>query len=153
PSLGPAVAADARARTRAIETLLNVPDQDRGGPSPVWDAIDAAVNAFEHEPGRRAIVVVTDGMATGNRLGLAEVANHAANANVSVSAIGFEAPVKIRQNSTTVIEVKPEVLLQGIAEYTGGVYRTPERVTPPDTAPDPFDTLLESLRHNYTLGF
>jgi Ca-activated chloride channel homolog len=152
-SLGSFLAGDAKARSRAIELVVNAPDQERGGPSPVWDAIGAAVTSLEKEPGRRAVVVITDGMATGNRLSLADVAYRAASANVSVSAIGFEAPVTIRQSRTTVITVKPEVLLQGIADYTGGVYRTPGLVTPADAAADPFESILPALRQCYTLGF
>ena len=136
-TLGSFLAADAKARARALELLLNAPDQERGGPSPVWDAIDGAVTALEKEPGRRAILVITDGMATGNRFSLADVANRAASANVSVSAIGFEAPVTIRQSRTTVIPSYPKSCCKDRRLHRR---RTGHPIaTPADVAADPFE--------------
>jgi hypothetical protein len=37
------------------------------GPSPVWDAADAAITAVESELGRRAVILLTDGRSTANR--------------------------------------------------------------------------------------
>lgn len=72
---------------RAVREALDVPDADRYGPTPLWDAIDSAVSTLDDESGRRAIVIVTDGLATGNRLGFEAVLAHAIRANVSVSVV------------------------------------------------------------------
>jgi hypothetical protein len=31
------------------------------GPSRIWDAVDDVISALEKEPGRRAVILVTDG--------------------------------------------------------------------------------------------
>ena len=56
--------------------------------SRIWDAVDLGVSALESEAGRRAIVLLTDGEASGNRLGVADVIRHARASNVAVSVIG-----------------------------------------------------------------
>ena len=52
------------------------------GPSPIWDAVASAARLLESQPGPRAIVLVTDGHATGNRLGVADAAAEAAQRGV-----------------------------------------------------------------------
>ena len=39
-----------------------------GGPSPVWDALNAAAVALDDAAGRRGVIVVTDGRSTANRM-------------------------------------------------------------------------------------
>ncbi|MEX2661122.1 MAG: hypothetical protein WD227_04290, partial [Vicinamibacterales bacterium] len=70
-------AGDRAELTRAAREVLNVPDADRYGPSRIWDAVDEALTILKEERGRRAIVLVTDGMPTGNRLGLSHVQGRA----------------------------------------------------------------------------
>jgi hypothetical protein len=42
----------------------SVPDAERFGASPLWDNLDAVVRAVAQDPGRRAILVLTDGRST-----------------------------------------------------------------------------------------
>jgi Ca-activated chloride channel homolog len=72
----------------AARDVLKVPDADRYGPSPIWDAVDGAVTLLEGEAGRRAIVLVTDGMPTGNRIGLRQVERRAALSGIPVYVLG-----------------------------------------------------------------
>lgn len=72
---------------RDIRRALAAPSADRYGPSPIWDATDAAVGRLESEPGRRVIVLITDGLSTGNRLGLDAVADHAARSSVTIFVV------------------------------------------------------------------
>jgi VWFA-related protein len=58
-----------------------------GGPSPVWDSVNAAVTALEGERNRRAVVLVTDGKATGDLTSFAAVVRHTLIANVEVIAV------------------------------------------------------------------
>lgn len=99
-----------------------VRDALRLGPSPIWDAVDAAVVSLEQEPARRAIILLTDGRATGNVRGLEDVLQHAARAAVSVSVIG-EAPVQdIGQGSGRAARIRPGAALTWLAENTGGSF-------------------------------
>lgn len=46
----------------------------RYGPSRLWDAVEAASQEIQSDPGRRVVVVVSDGRASGNKIGRADVA-------------------------------------------------------------------------------
>jgi hypothetical protein len=72
---------------RGLEEILDVPDEERYGPTPLWDAVDAAVAELEPVPGRRMVILITDGLATGNRRSLQAVIDRARAADVSVSVI------------------------------------------------------------------
>jgi hypothetical protein len=78
---------DRRARHAAVRTALKDRSAGLNGPSRVWDAIDEMVMYLESQPAPRAIIVITDGYASGNRLGLQDVVAHARTAHVVVSAI------------------------------------------------------------------
>jgi hypothetical protein len=72
---------------RDVRRALAVPGADRYGPSPIWDATDAAIVRLESEPGRRVVVLITDGLSTGNRLGLDAVVDHAVRSSVAVFVV------------------------------------------------------------------
>jgi len=48
---------------------------ERIGPTPIWDVASSAVDVVSREAGRRAIVMVPDGEATGARLAVSDVAS------------------------------------------------------------------------------
>jgi hypothetical protein len=122
------------------------------GPSPVWDSVEAAVTALRAETGRKTVIVVSDGRSTGNRHGLVEVANYAANAGVAINIVASWSQSMIRQGPNSIVNVKPHVLLSGLADYSGGVYREPaiaQRGIPKGL----FADILATVRGSYTLGF
>jgi hypothetical protein len=86
--LGPQSSSDRVALRQVAIDALDVPEEARYGPSPLWDAVDAAVTVLEREPGPRAVVLITDGLSTGNRHSLSAVIEHARNAKARVSVIG-----------------------------------------------------------------
>lgn len=59
--------------------------QGHTGNSPLWDALNATLTRLEPEPGFRAVLVITDGRASGNLLPFEIVLNHAVNAAIPVS--------------------------------------------------------------------
>lgn len=61
-----------------------------GGASPIWDALATAASALAVGAGRRAIVVVTDGRSTGNRLGFAEALDRLQRAHIPVFVVGLD---------------------------------------------------------------
>jgi len=69
-SFGPWLPVGRPADTNLARSLL-----DRAGaePSPIWDAIDAAAQLLAGSKAPRAVIVISDGRATGNALGLEEV--------------------------------------------------------------------------------
>jgi hypothetical protein len=57
-----------------LEQSLTGDAEWRYGPSRLWDAVDAASTAIATDSGRRVVVVVSDGAASGNELSRAQVA-------------------------------------------------------------------------------
>jgi VWFA-related protein len=148
--LSPRFATDPAELRLAARRVLQFPHADQIGPSPLWDGVDTAVKALEAERGRRAIVMITDGRATGNVLGMAEVTTHAIVANVSINVIGVPTGVLLRQNESTLARVRPTVLLEQMAADTGGAYA--ELRAPGDVARF-LVRAVSRLHELYTLGF
>jgi len=150
-SIGPALSGNPKALLSAVGKALDPREADTLGPSPIWDAIDLAVAALARAEGRRAVLLVTDGRGTGNRLSPEDATTHAAAEGVAVSVVGEDWEMTIRQDGNTGVRVRPGVALERIAIATGGLY-LPDRGIPP--APGPiFERLLADLHGRYTLGF
>ena len=142
----------------AIRAALDVPAVDRFGPSPVWDLIDAAVTALESISGKRGMVVVTDGRATGNRLGVRDAIRHAILAGVPVNVVSEARDDAMGLDGRRVLIVRPELALQLLTEQTGGSYVRGFAVEDPSVPSAPeFDSLLSrvvtELHQSYLLGF
>jgi hypothetical protein len=106
--------------------------------TPLWDAIDEGVTVLASEPGRRAIILVTDGMATGNTHGLDEVIQRAVATKVSVSVVCETWLSSCRSNRPSfhmmdrtgatwtlmhsTFGKPPEANLQKLTAATGGVF-------------------------------
>jgi VWFA-related protein len=150
-AIGPPIVGNPRRLQAAVRAALEPREIEAIGPSPIWDAVDRAVTALEGSPGRRAILLVTDGRATGNRLGPEEAATRAAEAGVLVSVLGEDWEMTLRQDEKTGIRVRPGVALEWIATKTGGLYLSDDHVT--TTTGEVLDRLLADLRERYTLGF
>ena len=149
-AIGPPIAGNPRALLAAVRTALDPRDQDAFGPSPIWDAVDAAVAALAQASGRRAVLLVTDGRATGNRQGPEESGARASAAAVTVNVLGEDWDMTLRQDSKTGVRVRPGVALEWIANATGGLYVQDK--TPADPGPI-LERLLADLHERYTLGF
>jgi len=78
------------AMVSAVRYTLNIPDEDRYGPSPLWDAVDAAVDALSNAAGSRSIILVTDGLSSGNRLSLSQVTQSAIQSRTSIHIVHEE---------------------------------------------------------------
>jgi VWFA-related protein len=150
-AIGPPLAGNAKELQSVIRKALDPREADTFGPSPVWDAVAAAVDALARTDGRRAVLLLTDGRATGNRLSLEEAEALATSAGVAVSVVGKDWEMVIQQDAKTGVRVRPGAALERIASSTGGLYLH-DRGTP--AAPgEILARLLTDLRGRYTLGF
>jgi VWFA-related protein len=123
--------------------VLRMDERDRIGPSPIWDAVDAATDLLAARPGQRAIILVTDGRATGNRKSLSAVVDHATQADVSVTVIArgfFFMPPDVTANA-------PAVNLMLMAKATGGLF------IPGGAQTALFARTMNQLHHTYVIGF
>ena len=103
--------------------LFDVPPVEGLGPSQIWDGVNDAIEPLAREPRPRAIVLITDGMASGNVHSQKEVAVKAAEASVSVSVMALE-PMLPTYPLTTMAShgIDPAQALWTLADTTGGVF-------------------------------
>jgi len=107
-----------------------------GGATPLWLALDAGMKSLANEPGRRTIVVVTDGIDTMSPIENA-VAQRAVAGLFMVYAIGMEG----KGLSTKLLDV--------IAQTGGGHFNLRRQ----DDLGAAFTRLAAELRHQYLIGF
>jgi VWFA-related protein len=127
---------------------------DRFGPSPLWDALDATVAALEREAGRRGIILVTDGRATGNRIGSQAAILRAVQSGIVVHVLAEARALIIRQGEGSFARVRPGLALQEVAQQTGGSC-LPQDPGPSTEMPEPgpvIAQMVRDLRGMYTLG-
>lgn len=67
-----------------VRRALDQGNDDGYGSTPLWDALHDAVTSLAAEPPPRAILLLSDGRATGNRHGLVEIADHAMEHSVLI---------------------------------------------------------------------
>jgi len=143
--LGPAFSADPMVLATLEHDVLKMDEHDRYGPSPIWDAVDAGVDSLAPRTGTRAVILMTDGRATGNRKSLSAVIEHAMRADVSISIVG-RGVFYLAPDSTA---NAPSVNLKLMSDATGGVF--------PDKSFVALNVLLgrllNQLHHTYTIEF
>jgi hypothetical protein len=127
---------------------LTVPAADRYGPSPVWDAIDQALELLDGESGRRAVIAWTDGRASGNRLSRFDVARRARAAGIPVHVVAPPTERLIRQTGETAARIRPATYLEWMAGATGGQFHEaiPEPARPHGNTLKPLAAILDGLR-------
>jgi VWFA-related protein len=150
-AIGPGIAGDARALGAAVRKALDPRREETLGPSPIWDAVDAAVTVLNGAPGRRGVLLITDGRATGNRLSTEEAGRRAVAAAVTISVIGEDRELVLRQDESTGVRIRPGAALEWLAKVTGGLYQR-EAAYPAAPGP-PLERAIAELRARYTLGF
>lgn len=148
---GPAWTNDQADLQEAVRRL----DTGNRGPraSPIWDGVDLAVPLFRGEAGRLAIILVTDGRASGNRADLDEAATRAMRAGVAVATIQLEATPRTLEIIGEPPLPDPAPLLERLSSLTGGVSIV-ARVNPQLRIHDPgphVTAVLERLRQSYAL--
>jgi hypothetical protein len=94
-------------------------DEPIGGPSPLWDALDASAGALHPVEGRRGVIVITDGRTNGNRVSFAEVLARLERDGIAVFVIALHVPADASPD--------PAARLRQLAERTGGTYQATER--------------------------
>jgi VWFA-related protein len=145
---------DSAALFREVNDLLTVPDSDRFGPSPLWDALAAATDQVSGETGSRAVVLWTDGRSTGNHLGLADVIDRATASGVSIHFVIEHFTTWTPRGQKN--EPSPCTRVASLTAATGGSCRVNllEGNGYFNEPPIPeVRRVLESLHQRYTIGF
>jgi Ca-activated chloride channel family protein len=106
-----AVTADRAALIQAINGL------DARGDTTMFDALDQAAQILQALPGRKAIIVLTDGLDNRSKFTADEVIQAISSSGLSISTIGLGDPSKLGTNSGL-----EESVLQSLASRAGGMY-------------------------------
>jgi Ca-activated chloride channel family protein len=120
-----------------------------GGETPLWNAVDLMMVYLKDVPGRRVVLVFTDGYDTTTlKHGFDAVRTRADSEEVMVYAIGcWNGP-----GSGPGSDDRPDDDLRKIADHTGGGYVELTWSQASDLGPT-FARVADELHHQYVLGF
>jgi len=121
--------------------LLRILDEELwpGGPTPLWYATDLAMTTLDQEPGRRVVLLFTDGDDSGLFVpgNLPETRRHAQRGGFMIYAVGLP-----RRDLSDAV--------QSLADETGGGHFV---VRSEDDLSSTFARVVDELHHQYVLGF
>jgi hypothetical protein len=118
-AFGPRFVSDARALNGDLSDIAN---GVWGQPSRIWDAVDAAVDVLAKENGNRAVLLVTDGRATGNHVSIDDVARRAVAEDIAICIVSEGRPILPMAGGRNVGIADPNVSLKWLSSVTGGLY-------------------------------
>jgi VWFA-related protein len=145
-------------------------DLQSGGPTPLWNAIDRAIDKLLLETSRRVIVAMSDGVDepvdfSGRAKSMKDVMKRAEDHDIMIYAIGVEGlspmqpqfgtpglggPGIMAPRRNQPVMQKPDEGMAKIAAATGGGYF---ELTSPADVLGKFDRVIDELHHQYALGF
>lgn len=149
--LNSGLSSDRRRLHNELRTAMSHRREDLYGPSPIWDSTYRAIESFPESGSRRAIILVTDGRATGNTRSIEDVAMAAILRRVSINIVGQDLEYRFNQSPTTAVAVRPGNALQWLADVTGGRFISATALLVRPAVP--LTAILAGLRHSYTLTF
>lgn len=129
---------------------LLIRDLDRlqfGNPTRLYDAIGASIESLQGVPGRKVVLVFTDGEDTQHEIGWRDVLEMARTEEVMIYTIGLESDYF---NGVRQVRSRPDGRLKTFAEETGGGYF--ELKNTDDLGPT-FTRVAQELHSQYVLGF
>jgi len=140
-------------------------DLQKDGPTPLWNAIDRAIDKLLLEKSRRVVLALSDGVDepldfSGHAKSMKDEMKRAEDSDVMIYAIGMEglAPMQqrvpqgfggIRPRNEQSMQ-KPDEGMAKIAEATGGGY---VELSSLGDLLGKFDRVIDELHHQYALGF
>ena len=145
-------------------------DLQQDGPTPLWNAVDRAIDKLLLENGRRVVVAMSDGVDepldfSGHATSMKDAMKRAEDDNIMIYAVGMEglAPMSpqratqgfggrgiMPQRRDQPLLQKPDEGMEKIAAATGGGYF---ELTSPRDLLGRFDRVIDELHHQYALGF
>lgn len=115
-----------------------------GNPTFLCDAIDVSMTALADEPGRRVVLVFSDGEdQRSQRVGFRDVIARAQRENFMVYAVGLQSEILGRRT-------RPDRNLRRLAAETGGGYFELRRT---DELNSTFTRVADELHRQYVMGF
>lgn len=145
-------------------------DLQRDGPTPLWNAIDRAIDKLLLEKSRRVVLALSDGVDepldfSGRAKSMKDEMKRAEDNDVMIYAVGMDGLAPVSQQRATQgfggrgilpprrnepLMQKPDEGMAKIAAETGGGYF---ELTSPGDLLGKFDRIIDELHHQYALGF
>jgi len=159
-AISPEFTNDVRALVESLPTAI-----PEGAPTPLWRAIDDAMDAFDRASDRRRVVLVlSDGKDTGRMtftrefVSQGEVADRARDDDVMIYAVGMRSrgPVRMQPGigaqglSAMMTADMPDPGLARVALDSGGGYL---EIAPRDDLGEAFARVADELHSQYLIGF
>lgn len=113
-----------------------------GGTS-LYDAIHYGLNRIKDQPGRKAVIVFSDGADTTSSMTEDEVIDYARSVEATVYCIGI-------RGESGLLSRSPRGFLRKVAQETGGAYFFPEKV---GELIKVFNNISEELHNHYALAY
>jgi Ca-activated chloride channel homolog len=130
------------------QLISDIKGLDYGNGTRLWDAADASLEELKNVPGRKVILLFTDGDDTESHISsLGKVIDRARANEVMIYAIGLESNYF---NGQRMVKSKPDGGLRKIADETGGGYF--ELTKTAELAPT-FTKVAQELHSQYVIGF
>jgi Ca-activated chloride channel homolog len=129
------------------ELVGAVKDIDYGNGTRLWDAVAMSLDELKGKPGRRVVLVFTDGDDTASRTRLGTVIDRGRAEEVMIYAIGLSSHYFDGQR---MVNSKPDSGLKKISDETGGGFFELKNTS--DLAPT-FTRVAQELHSQYVLGF
>src|SRR5262245_2802825 len=132
-------------RDRLIYLLKN--DLDFGYPTRLWDAAEESLVRLEPMPGRKVLVLFTDGDDTSSKIGVNKVMDHAREKDIMIYGVGL---VNDYFNGQQRVRSSPDRGVKKLTEDTGGGYFELKKTTDLN---ETFTRVAQELHSQYVLGF
>jgi VWFA-related protein len=113
-----------------------------GGTS-LYDAVHYGLNRLRDEPGRKALVVFSDGADTTSSMQQQEVVDYARAVEATVYSVGIRGEQGLFARG-------PRGFLRKVAQETGGTFHFPDKV---GDLVRTFSAIAEELQHHYLLAY
>ena len=137
--------------TRALQGALG--EVDPFGATSLHDAVAEAAQRAATRKGRRAVVVITDGLDTYSRLSPAQVSGIASAIDVPVYVIATVLPIDHPGHDHSLVDEAPRTAagtVEDLANWTGGAFFY---TSAPSETSKAARTVIEELREQYLIAF
>jgi Ca-activated chloride channel family protein len=127
--------------------VTEIRDLDFGNGTRLYDALGESLDQLRGIPGRRVVLVFTDGDDTSSRVGRGAIMDRARAEEVMIYAIGLQSEYF---DGLRMVRSKPDSGLRRLADETGGGYFELKKTS--DLGPT-FSRVAQELHSQYVLGF
>lgn len=129
------------------ELIRSLKDLDFGYPTRLYDAIGESMSQLKGIPGRKVVLVFTDGDDNASKVGAGQMTDRAREEDVMIYSVGLE---NVYFNGQQRVRSSPDRGLKRLSEETGGGFFLLKKT---DELGPTFTRVAQELHSQYVLGF